>query len=93
MGKVIYIKGVPSPQYRAQQIRQDRDQDLFVDMLNHHPDHIARSKAKGWAYVQKIAEEVAEERAREEDRERLLSVLAHISFFSLLALMVVMALW
>lgn len=92
MNNIIYLTGVPTPKYRAQRVRQDRDQDLFVDLLARHPAHIARAKAKAEAYAKEKAREAEEEAAREAEREKLLSVVGHVAFFALLALMVVVAL-
>lgn len=92
MNNIIYLTGVPTPKYRAQRVRQDRDQDLFVDLLAHHPEHIARARAKAEAYVMEKAREAADEVAREAERERLLSIFGHVAVFALLALMVVVAL-
>lgn len=89
---VIQFTGITTPRYKAQRIRQDRDQDLFVDLLANHPAHIARAKARRWEYVKAVAERAAEERAREEDREKLLSIVGQVAVFALLALMVVVAL-
>ena len=46
MKNVVYLRGVPTPRYRIQQNNQDRDQDLFVNMLANDPEHIARAKTK-----------------------------------------------
>lgn len=46
MNNVVYLRGVPTPRYRIQQNNQDRDLDLFVNMLANDPEHIARAKAK-----------------------------------------------
>lgn len=89
---IIHFTGVRSPRYKAQRIRQDRDPDLFVDMLANHPAHIARAKAKYQAHMERVTQEAARERARQEDRERLLSIVGHVAVFALLALMVVVAL-
>lgn len=89
---IIPFRGIQTPRYKAQRVRQDRDQDLFVDLLAHHPAHIARAKAKAEAYAKEKAREAEEEAAREAEREKLLSVVGHVAFFALLALMVVVAL-
>lgn len=89
---IIPFRGIQTPRYKAQKIRQDRDQDLFVDLLAHHPEHIARARAKAEAYVMEKAREAADEVAREAERERLLSIFGHVAVFALLALMVVVAL-
>lgn len=89
---IIPFRGIQTPRYKAQRLRQDRDQDLFVDLLARHPAHIARAKAKAEAYAKEKAREAEEEAAREAEREKLLSVVGHVAFFALLALMVVVAL-
>lgn len=92
MNNVIYLKGVPTPKYRAQRIKQDRDQDLFVDLLAHHPEHIARSKAKAQKYIEQKVQAAEDEAARQNMQEKLLSIFGHIAVFAVLALMVVIAL-
>ena len=57
MNNIIQFTGIRTPKYRAQRIMQDRDQDLFVDLLANHPAHIARSRAKAEAYVMACARE------------------------------------
>lgn len=89
---IIQFTGIKTPRYKAQRLRQDRDQDLFVDLLANHPEHIARARAKAEAYVMEKAREAADDVAREAEREKLLFVVGHIAVFALLALMVVAAL-
>ena len=89
---IIQFTGIPTPRYTAQKIRQDLDQDLFVDLLASHPEHIARAKAKHEQYVMARAREAADEVARIEARERLLNIVGHIAVFALMALMVAVAL-
>lgn len=91
MNNIIYMHGVPTPKYKAQQIRQDLDPDLFVDMLAGHPEHIRRAKEKYRACMAEAAKRAAREQETEESRERLLSVLGHLAVFSLLALVVTVA--
>lgn len=95
---VIYINGtgavtgVPTPRYKAQKIRQDRDPDLFINMLAHHPGHIARAKEKRERIL-------AEERAREEaarraraENQRTISTVGQVSMATMLAMTVATAL-
>ena len=89
---VINFTGIQTPRYRAQRIRQDRDQDLFVDLLARHPGHIARAKAKREAYVKAQAREAAAEEARLEAQERTLTIVGHIAVFALLAMILAWAL-
>lgn len=91
MKNIIYLKGVPTPQYRAQRIRQDRDQDLFVDMLANHPEHIARSKAKAQRYIEAKIQKAKDEADRQDLQDRLLRIFTHVAVFAVLALMVVIA--
>lgn len=71
MNNIVYLTGVPTPRYRVQRIRQNLDQDLFVDFLANHPEHLARSKAKGERIVAQRRRELEERRRREARRERL----------------------
>ena len=85
-------RGVQTPRYRAQQIRQDRDPDLFINMINSHPGHLARAKAKRDRVIEAaLAKAAAEQRSREE-QDRLAQNLAQVSVGSMLALTLTAAL-
>ena len=85
-------RGIPTPRYRAQQIRQDRDQDLFLNMVNSHPGHIARAKTKRDRIIQEARAKAEAERLSREEQDRLTETMAHISVGSLLALTLTAAL-
>lgn len=85
-------KGIPTPRYHAQRIRQDRDPDLFVTMVNNHPGHIARAKAKRDRIIEAARKQAEADRLAHEDAERLTLALGQLSIGSILALTVTAAL-
>lgn len=94
MSNIIELnpKGIPTPRYTVQRRRQDRDPDLFIDMLNNHPAHIARAKAKRDRIIEAAKAKAEADRQAHEDAERLTMALGHLSIGSLLALTVTAAL-
>lgn len=92
MNNIIQFSGIKTPRYKAQRIRQDMDQDLFVDLLANHPEHISRAKAKREEYLARKAMEAAMKSARKKEQEWLLRIFGNVAVWSLLALMVVICL-
>lgn len=90
---VIYIKGIPTPKYRAQQIKQDLDLDLFPNMLANHPEHIKRSKAKRDRIMAERKEKSEERARRAKENENMLMFLGGMTVSLLLAVITLVALW
>jgi len=85
-------KGIPTPLYKAQRIRQDRDPDLFVNMLANHPMHIARAKAKAARVQAEAQARAVAQRRRQEDADQLISSLSQLSMGTTLAVILTAAL-
>lgn len=85
-------RGVQTPRYRAQRIKQDRDPDLFINMINSHPGHITRAKAKRDRIIARAKAKANADHQAHEDAERLTMALGQLSIGSILALTVTAAL-
>lgn len=82
------VRGIPTPRYRAQRIRQDQDQDLFVNLLANHEGHLARSKAKAQRVIEETMQRAEAEARAKQEAERFELFLGGLSVSTLLALTV-----
>lgn len=80
--------GIPTPRYRAQRIRQDLDQDLMLNMVNSHPGHLARARAKRDRIIEETRRQAEAEARAKQEAERFELFLGGLSVSTLLALTV-----
>ena len=92
MNNIIPFAGIPTPRFKAQQIKQDLDQDLFVRMVNSHPGHIARAKAKRAQAIAAMQKEEEAARLEKEDLEKLVQTIGGLSVSTILTMAFVAAL-
>lgn len=83
--------GIATPRYTTQKVAQNLNPDLFIDMLDHHPEHIERSKAKR----ERILEENRRKKmAMEAKRHRMQNQMVFLGYLSALsALVATIAVW
>lgn len=83
--------GIATPRYTTQKVAQNLNPDLFIDMLDRHPEHIARSKAKR----ERILEENRRKKmAASARKHRLQSQMVFLGYLSAIsALVATIAVW
>ena len=76
--------GIASPKFPVQQAVQNRDPDLFIDMLAHHPEHIQRSIEKRNRILEDIQKKEQEKKRREYIKDGQMITLGFLSAASIL---------
>lgn len=84
--------GIKTPRYRAQRIMQDLDQDLMLNMVNSHPGHLARARAKRDRIIEETRRQAEAEARAQKDTEAFTVFLGGLSVSTILALTVAVAL-
>lgn len=81
------VRGIPTPRFQTQRVKQNHDPDLFVKMLANHPGHIQRRQTRRDQYYEEARRQAEAEKQDREEQESLLMTMGTISVFSMLGLL------
>lgn len=84
--------GLATPRYGAQRVAQNLDPDLFIRMLQNHPEHIERSKQKGQRIREEARQRVLAEQEEMDRKDQQMIVLGFLSGISSLVAAVAVSL-
>lgn len=87
-----HATGIASPRFQTQQVVQNLDQDLFIKMLENHPEHIARAKDKLEMIRNESRRKLMLEKDRELRQQSQMIALGALSSISLLVATIAVAL-